>query len=181
MKIKRKLSKNIKCIILLCFGILTIMTGFICYMYFGAEHIQRRIKERICTKVMEYEAELLEIAEGCQEEVTLYYQELDDEEIRRVFRYFRLYRITKWSDGSVEFHVRSSKKSILLWNDYRYGFYYCEDDKPRDVVWIHDIDENETEYEDIFWGGTYWYKTEKITDNWWFYETKTVSKYKTHR
>lgn len=50
--------------------------------------------------------------------------------------------------GSVRFHVRDSIVSIL-WDDYRCGFYYSEDDKPIDAVWTHKMDEDETEFEDL--------------------------------
>lgn len=53
MEVKRKLSK--KRIILLFFGVFTLITGVICYVYFGAEHIQRRIIEKICNKVIAHQ------------------------------------------------------------------------------------------------------------------------------
>lgn len=198
MKAKRKIFKNKNRIILLCFGVSALIAGVICYLYFGAEHIQHRIKERICAKVIEHKAELLEIVEKSQEEVALtyreiendandnqyeliyYYKELNDEIINRAFRDFYLSMINKQSDGSVRFHVRHSIVSIL-WDDYRCGFYYSEDDKPIDAVWTHKMDEDETEFEDLIYYGKYWYRTEKIMDNWWFYETKTVYEYATHR
>ncbi|MDE7284996.1 MAG: hypothetical protein K2N85_15645 [Lachnospiraceae bacterium] len=196
--LKAKLSKNKKRIILLSFSILALIAGSICYLYFDAEHIQRRIKEKICAKVIEHEAELLEIVEECQEEAALtyrkiesndndnqyaliyYYKELNNEIISKAFRDFYLSMINKQSDGSVRFHVRDSIVSFL-WDDYRCGFYYSEDDKPIDAVWTHKMDEDETEFEDLIFYGEYWYRTEKITDNWWFYETKTVYTYATHR
>ena len=197
MNEKAKLSKNKKRIILLSFSILVLIAGSICYLYFDAEHIQRRIKERICAKVKEHEAELLKIVEECQEEVALtcrkiendgsdsqyesvYYKELNDEIISRTFKDFNLSIISKFSDGSVRFYVRNSIVSVL-WDDYWCGFYYSVDDKPIDAVWTHKMDEDETEFEDLIFYGKYWYRTEKITDNWWFYETKTVYRYATHR
>lgn len=197
-KTKRKIFKNKNRIILLCFGVSALIAGVICYLYFGAEHIQRRIKEKICEKVIEHEAELLEIVEESQEEVTLfcrkiendagndqheriYYKELNDKIISSTFRDFFLYMINKESDGSVQFHIRPSIVNYFLWDDYRCGFYYSEDDKPIDAAWYNKMGEDETEFEAVMPFGKYWYKTEKITDNWWFYETKTVYVYATHR
>ena len=54
-----------------------------------------------------------------------------------------------------------------------YGFYYTENDEPVNVVGGDDMEENEFEVVIVGWG-EYWYRTEKITDNWWFYETKTL-------
>ncbi|MDE6750388.1 MAG: hypothetical protein K2K21_15225 [Lachnospiraceae bacterium] len=82
MEAKRKLSK--KSIILLFFGVSVLITGVICYVYFSAEHIQCRIKEKICDKVIAHEAELLEIAENCQDGTYEldYYKDLNDEKNR---------------------------------------------------------------------------------------------------
>ncbi|MBD5494787.1 MAG: hypothetical protein HDR12_10535 [Lachnospiraceae bacterium] len=196
MTIKRNVFKK-KRVILMCFAVIALMAGVICYLYFGAEHIQQRIKEKIYAKVIEHEDELLEIVEKCQYEVALtsrkiendgsdnqyesiYYIELNDEIISKTFRNFYLSMINKRSDGSVRFHVRDSIANIL-WDDYRCGFYYSKDDKPIDAVWTHKMDEEELEFEDLIFYGKYWYRTEKITDNWWFYETKTVYEYETHR
>lgn len=60
-----------------------------------------------------------------------------------------------------------------LWGVYMHGFYYTEKDEPIDAMWGKDMQENE--YEAIEPGfGKYWYRTEKITDCWWYYEMKVV-------
>ncbi|MBD5549658.1 MAG: hypothetical protein HDQ96_00540 [Lachnospiraceae bacterium] len=41
----KKILKNKNRIILLCFGVSALIAGVICYLYFGAEHIQRRRKD----------------------------------------------------------------------------------------------------------------------------------------
>ena len=180
MEVKRKLSK--KRIILLCFGIFTLITGVMCYVYFGAEHIQRRIIEKICNKVIVHEAELFEIAENCQDGTYEldYYKDLNDEKIDRLFKDFNILRISKRSDGDVVFIVSFSQINLPLLNKkYGGGFYYSEDDTPLDIG-LHYLGKEETLYLDgISFSGDarYWYKTERITDNWWFYETKTVYEY----
>ncbi len=88
VKTKRKIFKNKNRIILLCFGIFALIAGVICYLYFGAEHIQRRIKEKICEKVIEHEAELLEIVEECPEEVALSYREIDANDYQYALIYY---------------------------------------------------------------------------------------------
>lgn len=110
----------------------------------------------------------------------VYYKDLEDERIDKVFKEFFLMRIGEdfEDDESIVFSVRPTVISAL-WDDYMYGFYYTENDEPVDVAWGHDVEENEFETVDDF--GKYWYRTEKITDNWWFYETKIVYYYPTPR
>lgn len=93
-------------------GLLFLIIGIICYLYFYSEQIQHRMKERICAKVIQYEEELSEIAE-------------------------------EWPPEAY----------VVVWED------------------------SETEFEAIGDFGKYWYRTEKITDNWWYYERKDVWKY----
>ena len=165
-----------------------VIVSIISYLYFGAEQIQRKIKERVCNKVIKQEDVLLEIAEKEWLEEILYfketqtdidssikytyYKELKDERIDKVFQEFSLMLIRKQSDESVVFDVRPTV-ICALWDDYMYGFYYTETDEPIDAVWGQDMEENE--YEAVFYNvGKYWYRTEKITDHWWYYETKIL-------
>lgn len=60
------------------------------------------------------------------------------------------------------------------------GFYYTENDESVNVVWTDEVEENGFEAE-IFGIGKYWYQTEKITDNWWFYEMKWLHIYSASR
>ena len=174
-----------KRVILICFGVIALMACVICYLYFGAEHIQQRIKEKIYAKVIEHEAELLEIAEECQNGTyeSYYYKDLNDENINNLFKTFNLLKISRRSDGDVVFIVNFSQINVLLRNkEYGCGFYYSEEDTPLDIG-LYYLGKGEVEYlEDVSFGDARcWYKTEKITDNWWFYETKTVHEYETHR
>lgn len=106
---------------------------------------------------------------------------MEDERIDKVFKEFFLLRIGEDfdDDESIVFAVRPTV-ICALWDDYMYDFYYTENDKPIDVVWGHDVEENEFEAVEVGFG-KYWYRTEKITDNWWFYETKKVYLYPTPR
>ena len=177
-------------------GILLVMAVIVCCLHFGEKQIQRMMQKNICAKVIKYEEELLEIAKECPSEEaiyyyekdeddsneyfkTIYYKDLEDENVNRVFRAFQLLRIEKRDDNSVEFQVKH-KVITALWGYYRYGFYYTENDEPVDVVYGSEV--KETEFETTIVGlWTYWYRTEKITDNFWYYETKIDWYYSTKR
>lgn len=180
-------------------GILLVMAAVVCCLHFGEKQIQRMMKKIICAKVIKYEDELLEIAKECPLEEaiyyyeededdsneyfkTIYYKDLDDENVDRMFRTFRLIMVTTnsvYGDGCVEFYINPTVISAL-WDDYMYGFYYTENDEPVDVVWGTEVEETEFEYTIEGWG-RYWYRTEKITDNWWYYETKWLWSYPVKR
>lgn len=67
-----------------------------------------------------------------------------------------------------------------LWTNYRCGFYYIENDESMDIWSGNKIQKTEFEAE-ILGFAKYWYRIEKITDNWWFYETKILYIYPTQR
>ena len=170
-------------------GVLLVMAVVMCCLYFGEKQIQRMMQKRLCAKVIKYEDELLEIVMNLDDGQrlyiqkkdeddsneyfkTIYYKDLEDEKVDRMFRTFRLIMVTNSGysrDGSVEFYIDPTIISVL-WDDYMYGFYYTENDEPVNVVWINEIEETEFEYTADM--GRYWYRTEKITDNWWYYEYK---------
>ena len=177
-------------------GIMLVLTVILCCLHFGEKQIQRMMQKNICAKVKKYEEELLEIAKECPLEEaiyyyendeddsneyfkTIYYKDLEDENVNKVFRAFQLLRIKKRDDNSVEFQVKH-KVITALWGYYSYGFYYTENDEPVDVVYGSEV--KETEFETTIVGlWTYWYRTEKITDNFWYYETKIDWYYSTKR
>lgn len=192
-KMIRKNVEKKRILILVLIGSFLFIIGITSYLYFGAEQIQRRMKERVCDKVIAHEDELSEIVKEVSLEETLffremdtdssinfaYYKELEDERIDKVFKEFFLMRIGEDFDESIVFAVRPTVISAL-WDDYMYGFYYTENDEPIDVEWGNEMEENE--FEAVVVGfGKYWYRTEKITDNWWFYETKILYLYPTKR
>lgn len=191
--IKRIVKKRI--FLLIVIGFFLIIIGIISYLYFGAEQIQCRMKEQVCNKVIAHEDELSKIIKEVSLEEKMffkekemdinssikyvYYKDLEDERIDKVFKEFYLMRINKDSDETIVFDVRPTVISAL-WDDYMYGFYYTENDEPIDVEWGHDVEDSE--FEAVVVGfGKYWYRTEKITDNWWFYETKIEWYYPTKR
>ncbi len=183
-------SKNKKKIVLVFFCILFSLAGSICYLYFNAEQIQDRIKKKTCSLVLKHEEELSETVEECREngvgcllfrEIqedshynTSCYKELNSETVNKMFRVFQLGGIIQSDDNIVRFSVRPTVISVL-WENYSYGFYYTETDKAYDVFWgLNECDEGE-ETEGIILGfGKYWYRTERIDNHWWFYESKIV-------
>lgn len=166
---------------------LLFMIAVICGLYFGEKQIQHIMQKNIYSKVIKYQEELLEIAKECPSEEalycferdednsdeyfkTIYYKDLKDENVDKVFRTFPLQKIEKRDGNSVEFTVRPTV-IYALWGAYWHGFYYTETDEPVDVVGGSEV--KETEFETRIVGlWTYWYRTEKITDNFWYYETK---------
>ena len=177
-------------------GILLFMIAVICVLYFGEKQMQYIMQKNIYTKVIKYEEELREIVKVCLSEKALYYydrnedncdeysksiyyKDLNDRNVDRVFEILRLHKIDMIDDNSVEFTVRPTVM-YALWGDYWHGFYYTENDEPVDVVYGSEV--KETEFETTIVGlWTYWYRTEKITDNFWYYETKIEWYYKTKR
>ncbi|MDE7206829.1 MAG: hypothetical protein K2N90_06690 [Lachnospiraceae bacterium] len=107
------------------------------------------------------------------------YKELNSETVNKMFRAFRLGSIIQFDDNIVRFSVRPTVISVL-WENYSYGFYYTDTDtdKAYDVFWgLNECDEGEGT-ERIIWGfGKYWYRTERIDNHWWFYESKIVEWY----
>ena len=192
--------KNKKKIVLVFFCVLFSLAGSICYFYFNAEQIQNSINKKTCSLVLKHEEELLKTVEECRENGVRYlvsyetqededyefscYKELNSEMVNKMFRTFRLIcmsrfdnSIVKFDDSIVKFEVRPTVISVL-WENYSYGFYYTETDKAYDVFWdLNECDEGEGT-EGIIWGfGKYWYRTERIDNHWWFYESKIVEWY----
>ena len=188
----RKIAGRKRIFLLAAVGSLLFILSILSYLYFGEEQIQSRIKEQICNKVIGHEDELSEIVKKVPIEETVYfkkdaelsiqwvyYKELDDERIDKVFKDFHLTSIDKSIDESVDFSVKSTVVSIL-WNNYMCGFYYTKNDKPMNMWSGKELQKNELE-DEIEGFAKYWYRTEKITDNWWLYEIKLYVYPASHR
>ena len=183
----RKIVGKKRIVLLVFTGIILFIISSISYLYFGAEQIQHRMKERICDEVITHKDELLGIIEECPSETSIlsfekddedsqsglykeiYYKDLQIKEINKVFKDFRLIWILKEANESVVFAIKPTVASAL-WDNYGCGFYYTKNDKPMDI-WAG-RETQETEFYEIEFTFRRWYRTEKITDNWWFYETK---------
>lgn len=167
--------------------IVVILITVICCLHFGKRQSQHMMQKIVSFKVIKHEEELLEIVKNLDEDEMLssyesdedyylltkiYYQDLEDKNVNKMFETFNLATVSKiYGDGSVEFSIDPVSNFSFVWSDYDYGFYYTENDEPINVVWTNKIEETEFEYtiEDF---GRYSYRTEKITDNWWYYEKK---------
>lgn len=176
-------KKNLRCVILVIFVVIIIVVGIICYVYFNASAIQNKLKERVCVSVKEQESDPLEIVNECKkregnflisdkenEYDSIYFEDLNSENINEIFKAFKLVVIYKMNDETISFTV---KPSIInaLWDGYRYGFYYTEIDRPVNVFWGGE--ECDEEFREVIYSmGEYWYRTERISDNLWFYESK---------
>lgn len=183
----KSLKKRKKRIVSVFLGILFLGVASICYLYFNAEHIQNKIKERIYSLVLENEDDLYKTVEECRAKEAellllrevqedndygiLNYKELNSKKVNKIFRMFRLWSIRQWEeDDVVDFRICPTVVSIL-WDNYDYGFYYTESDKAFDVFW--DGKECDEETEGIIYGfGNYRYRTQQIDHHWWFYECK---------
>ena len=158
----------------------------------NSEQIQSLIKNKVSSDVMKREAELSEvIAEIDSQEIprnvhrwmkaedTILLKELDNDKVTKVFREFSLLLIGNNLDNSeggyVVFAI-SSDVAYLVWGDYRYGFYYSEEDSPINIFSGSNVDCNTKVYDELMPSIRYWYRTEKITDNWWYYEAHFIWK-----
>ena len=159
------------------------MVGITCYLYFNAEHIQSKIKEKVCNSVLKHEDDLFKIVEECADNEIdclyfreiqgdssfTYYKEQNNKTINKMFQKFHLFRIDNYDDNIVNFSVRPTIINAL-WDNYWYGFYYTKDDKAFDVFQREEYD---GEFERTITGlDKYWYRTEQIDEHWWFYEHK---------
>ncbi len=93
------------------------------------------------------------------------YIRLNDKNIKQIFYKFKLSAIYKSNDTkNIEFTLDRYKKNTSYW-----GFYYVEDNLPRG----HFRDDKLVPEGDGFLRDEYpvRYYTEKITDNWYYFET----------
>lgn len=177
--------------------IVVILIAVICWLHFGEKQKQNMTQKIVSVKVIKHEEKLLEIAKNLDENAMLrsyesdedydtftntYYMDVDDENVNRMFKTFNLNKVSKmFGDGSVAFDIDPVSTFSFLWSDCDYGFYYTENDEPENVYWVNTIWVNEmegTEAEYTIEGfGRYYYRTEKITDNWWYYEAKWLELY----
>ena len=108
----------------------------------------------------------------------IYYKDLNSKTVNKLFRVFGLWSIGSFDSENeiVQFQVRPSIINYLLWDDYRCGFYYTKTDNAIDVFWSFDECDEEIESASCPWG-KYWYRTEQIDDNLWYYECKILERF----
>ena len=189
-------SKKRKKIILIVLIILIALFFGVYMLRKHSEQIQGLIKNKVSYDVINKEKELNDIIAEMRnpefpkeinhwfvsltrDEDILSYTELDNDKITNIYNEFSLWYISNHMDNSecnyaafAIFH----HPACLVWGDYRYGFYYSEEDKPIDIYGHTTTDSNTKIYVDCI-DFEYWYRTEKITDNWWFFEAQITFKF----
>ncbi len=183
-------NKKRKYTILMLTGFLA--AGTACFIYFGSKYLRNAIKDRICGTVIKYEKELSETVEVCRGEGFVFlvrekdvydndahftekgYEVVGSEAVSEMFKVFQLVYIEYASEDVITFVVQPSPFGIL-WNTWAYGFYYSVDGTPKGAltgitVMEESVDEMKGEGDVPVFGG-YWYKTERISGNWWFFES----------
>lgn len=176
----RKVKKSVYIFlyILLIFAAMLLIIKF-CFKYQARELFKRYIFSKVMAKEDDLER-IVEIygGEGAdfmihrsdEGEGVIAYKALGDKEIAKMFWEFHLINISFKNENMVRFAIYPYI-DFLWWEGYTTGFYYSKDDQPLDLIGKP----CELEYEED--GLIYvWYKTEKIMDNWWYYEWMMVPK-----
>ena len=191
MRIKLIEHKYKKSILAILFCLFLIILFVICYRYIFKEQLQHRLKETIFTKIIKHEENLsgvvaefnddskniISVKKSNKDGSVIPYKKLNNDKITWAFDEFDLSFIGKYkihkSDKSVVFYIYSPE-TYILWDEYEYGFYYSQNDKALNIIDISGECETEFEGFDMIFCRRYWYKTERITENWWFYESRTL-------
>lgn len=175
--------------IIIIFIIIILVTFFFLAKYLltkYAEQVQGFIKDSVSAKV---EARIEELDEVIAEvntqnfsetvirwnkgEAAIFYKELQNDKITKIFNDFSLVSIEDRMDNSEGGYVSFcilSYAAKLAWGDYDFGFYYSEEDEPIIIMSGIKIAERTKVSEESDPFVRYWYRTEKITDNWWYFE-----------
>lgn len=145
------------------------------------------VKSYVSAKVIQKEDEMLDLISELDggdipkyihrragENDAIAYKELNNDKLSKLFNDFQLLFIhnSMEQNGFIGFCV-CSHAGLLMNEIYSYGFYYSNDNEPRDIASGNKCDLEFTEDEE--WTSR-WYRTEKIKDNWWYYEYKFVLK-----
>lgn len=165
----------------------TVVIGIAMVFYiklFFLEEIQSMTKHHISAKVIQKESDLMAVVSeldeleknqnikfihrNVDEGDVVAYKNVKNKKISNVFNEFSLIGVFngKAESGIVVFYIYPLL-DILCEEGYAYGFYYNMQDKP---IYVGNGEECSSEFEKSeLWMDVH-YKTEKITDNWWYYE-----------
>ena len=151
--------------------------------FFWKEQLKGIIRERISARVCKEKSALEELVAKISEESDfqgihrseegencIIYKDLDDPLVTKVFNEFHLIMINKELNELEDQHVAFNIYPLawLLWEGYSYGFYYSSSDESIDVYTGRKC---EPEFEGkIEFYSYYHYKTNRIAENWWYYE-----------
>lgn len=163
---------------------LIIVVSICCVRYFFSEQLKKWEKNRVFSMVGENEEELTKLVDvidiedlsqiiyryDINDDIRIYYKNLENPEINEAFEDYRLLSVESAvnSKGYLGFTINSILDIVLYEEntDYIFGFYYSDDDTPRDI----NGEVCDLEYERDTGEVRYRYKTEKIIDRWWYYE-----------
>lgn len=152
---------------------------------FFREQVKTVVKYCVCSKVARKEDELAEVIDELDNdeiagtihrykdiEGAISYKELNKQKISKIFKTFDLMVIeNKLNENEMAVFAIYPYVDILVSGKsdvYSYGFYFSAADVSLDIVTGEKCD-LEFEYDGGL-GEHRWYKTERITDNWWYYE-----------
>lgn len=156
----------------------------LCVKLFFLEEIQAMTKHHVFAKVMQKESDLMAVVSeldeleknqdikfihrSVNEGDVVAYKNVKNKKISNVFNEFCLIGVLnrKAESGIIVFTIYPLL-DILCEDGYAYGFYYNMSDKP---IYIENGEECSSEFEKSELWRHMHYKTEKITDNWWYYE-----------
>lgn len=164
------------------------MSLFLFVKFFLTEQLQGFIRSSVTTKVEARREELDEVIVEINNQdfpdaimrwnrdgYAVPYKELGNDIITKIFNDFSLLAIENHMDNSEGGYVYfgiMSLASNLVWGDYNYGFYYSEKDEPIDVNMGNNVASNTKVNRELASFVKYWYRTEKITDHWWYFDVQ---------
>ena len=179
-----------KKIYIIIVGSILIIIAALWTIWYWEIPLRQRLKDKVTSQVIQYEDVLNQcVQEYENKEIPRFlgdfvrgdeysYKQLNNENINKVFNKFNILYIHDKSyddkDKKLVFYM-TSPVTYILWKRYEYGFYFSEEDKALNIVWGVEECKSGTEIRGKYWAGTtiyYVYRTEKITDNWCFFEYK---------
>ena len=187
--IKENRMRNCKRIVFLVIVIVSVCSMFIlCTRVFFKEQIIALFRYYVCSKVVKQEALLTEVLEELdgsgmsrywisqwesEQEDQIWYREMNNEKISEVFSEFGLGYIRGETEyvafGMIDI-TRYTAILVSYTNEIlHYGFYYNPTDLPIDA-WTGEV--CEAEFDEDYWLMGRHYRTEKVMDQWWYYEEK---------
>lgn len=187
--IKENRMRNCKRIVFLVIVIVSVCSMFIlCTRVFFKEQIIALFRYYVCSKVVKQEALLTEVLEELdgsgmsrywisqwesEQEDQIWYREMNNEKISEVFSEFGLGYIRGETEYVAFGMIDITRYTAILVSNtneiLHYGFYYNPTDLPIDA-WTGEV--CEAEFDEDYWLMGRHYRTEKVMDQWWYYEEK---------
>lgn len=178
---RKLLYKRVKYILIL----LLISFLFLSIIFLVCINIKNITKKATCTKIVEHRKELIEVVIDIKDieypelihnyensDYGVSYRYLNNDKITNIFHKFKLISIWKELNKKNRFtNFKIDSFASKIWFGYSYGFYYSDEDKAIDVTTGEECELYFDRENQLRKG---WYRTEKIIDNWWYYEDLTI-------